>query len=325
MERESSGAQPSPPTELEPVEPVDTTATAEPELIASDSPAALREPETVELADLSSAEAQTDEPVDAPPAEPETAEARPSPLPQIILVLLVGVIAALVLKTYVFDTPVMGGVNKDGITSRPAFEPTRAVSGPDAKNPPAAPPSGQAAALPPPAGAGAAKVAQPAAPVAQPAAPPAAAPPAAAAPPSAAGKAALAATPAPAGQASDPDSARAAANAGNEAVQRGDLEAGIQQFTKAIQLDPAPVYYGLRGGANWRNKSLDAALADYNRSVELDPRNADNYFGRARVYKDMGKADLARQDLQAFLDLKPNTPAEAGIRQEAQQMMNDLR
>lgn len=135
----------------------------------------------------------------------------------------------------------------------------------------------------------------------------------------------MAATPAPGGQSSDSDGARVAANAGNEAVQRGDLDVGIQQFTKAIQLDPAPVYFGLRGGAYWRSKQLDAALADYNRAVELDPRNPDNYYGRARVYKDLGKTNEARQDLQVFLDLKPNTPAEAGIRQEAQQMMNDLR
>ena len=255
------------------------------------------------------------------PAEDETAPARPSPLPQIILVLLVGLISLAVLKTYVIDSPVVGGVNRDGTTSRPAFEPTRVQTGLGAKNALGAPPSGQAAVVPPPSNASAAKVAQP--PAA--AAPAAAPPPAAAGQPSAAGKVALAATPAPAKQGADPDAARVAANAGNEAVQRGDLDAGIQQFTQAIDLDPAPVYFGLRGGAYWRNKNLDAALADYNRAVELDPRNPDNYFGRARVYKDMGKSEPARQDLQAFLDLKPNTPGEAGIRQEAQQMLNDLR
>lgn len=248
--------------------------------------------------------------------EPETTEARPSPLPQIILILVVAIISLAVLKTYVFDNTVVAGVNKDGQTSRPIAEQPRAQAA--GANPPAAPVA-QAPVLPPPASAAAAKVAQPP----PPAAAAAAVAPASAAP-SAASKAALAATPVSVAKGSDPEGARAAANAGNEAVQRSDLDAAIEQFTRAVELDPVGVYFGLRGNTYWRKKNLDAALADYNRAVELDPQNADNYFGRARVYKDMGKGNEARQDLQVFLDLKPNTPAEAGIRQEAQQMLNDL-
>ncbi|MFN8471936.1 MAG: tetratricopeptide repeat protein [Anaerolineae bacterium] len=252
--------------------------------------------------------------------EPDTIEARPSPLPQIILILIVGIISLAVVKTYVIDNTSVPGVNKDGVTARPVFEPTRAPSGAAANSAPPAAAPGQAAVLPPPISAGAAKVAQPPAPAAA----PQAAAPAAAAPPSAAGKAALAATAVPSAKGPDPEGARVAANAGNEAVQRADLDAAIQQFTKAVELDPVGVYFGLRGNVYWRMKNLDAALADYNRAVELDPQNADNYFGRAHVYKDMNKADQARQDVQVFLDLKPNTPGEAGIRQEAQQMLNDL-
>ena len=290
LESETSEAFPSPPMASEASE-VPLLAPVEPEAIDLPTPA---------------------------PVEIEAVESRPSPLPQIILVLLVGLISLAVLKTYVIDNPVIGGINRDGTTALPAFEPTRVQTGLGAKNPPSALPSGQAAALPPPANAGAAKVAQPPASKA-------ALPPAAGAQPSAAGKAALAATPVAATQGSDPEGARVAANAGNEAVQRGDLDAAIAQFTKAIELDPVGVYFGLRGSTYWRRQKFDLALADYDRAVALDPRNADNYFGRARVYKDMGKSEQARQDLQVFLDLKPNTPAEAGIRQDAQQMLNDLR
>ncbi|MFN8482765.1 MAG: tetratricopeptide repeat protein [Anaerolineae bacterium] len=239
--------------------------------------------------------------------EPETIEARPSPLPQIILVLIVGIISLAVVKTYVIDNTVVPGVNKDGLTSRPIAEQPRSQGGGAVPNPAQA---AQPPVLPPPASAAAPKAVQP--------------PPAAAAAPSAAGKAAAAATPAVAPKGSDPEGASAAANAGNQAFQRADLDGAIEQFTRALELNPLGVYYGLRGNTYWRKANLDAALADYNRAVELDPQNADNYFGRAHVYKDMKKPDQARQDLQVFLDLKPNTPAEAGIRQEAQQMLNDL-
>jgi tetratricopeptide (TPR) repeat protein len=81
----------------------------------------------------------------------------------------------------------------------------------------------------------------------------------------------------------------------------------------------------LRGDVNWRAGNLDAALADYNQAIAMEPNAADGYFGRARVLRDKGDKEAAMADLQQFLDLKPNDAANAGIRKDAEDMMAGLR
>jgi tetratricopeptide (TPR) repeat protein len=129
----------------------------------------------------------------------------------------------------------------------------------------------------------------------------------------------------PAPASADPDAARAAAVRGNEASQREDFKTAIEQFTRAIELSPTALHYSLRGSVYWRQGQLEPALADYNQAIALDPRDADGYFGRARVQRDRGDKAAARRDLQTFLELKPNDAGNAGIRQEAQQILDGLR
>lgn len=123
----------------------------------------------------------------------------------------------------------------------------------------------------------------------------------------------------------DPDTANKLAAEGNQASQRQDYAKAIELFTQSLQLNPAPIYYGLRGDVNWRAGKLDDALADYNNAIAMEPGAPDGYFGRARVYRDKGDKASAIRDLQTFLELKPNDGGNAGIRQEAQELMNQLK
>lgn len=218
---------------------------------------------------------------------------------RLALAALVLLVALGVVWVYVINRPVIAGVTPPGQPGPILAVPTDRPSG----------------LRPPGAAQPVAKAAQPAVPQAQ-AAPKAAQPaPKANLPPPVA---------APAG-ASDPEAAGAAANAGNQASQRQDWETAIREFSRAIDLAPSGVYYSLRGDVYWRAGKLDQALADYNQAVALDPANPDGYYGRGRVQKDRGDKAAAVADLQQFLDLKPDDAANASIREQAQQWIDELR
>ena len=238
-------------------------------------------------------------------------------LPRLGLLAVVVLVCAGLLSLYVLSKPQMGGVPANAKAAAVVIVPTDRPSGLRGNNIAGlTAASGPAqAVLPPPVSAGA---------------PPAQAP--AAQPPAGQPPAAKANIPAPAPASNipqvsnpDPDTANKLAAEGNQASQRQDYARAIELFTQSLQLNPAPIYYGLRGDVNWRAGKLDDALSDYNNAIAMEPGAPDGYFGRARVYRDKGDKANALRDLQTFLDLKPNDAGNAGIRQEAQEMINQLK
>lgn len=223
-------------------------------------------------------------------------------LPRLLLIGLIalvalGLVSALVLnRTRIVGVPMAGYPTlAPAPTDRPSGLVPSGASGPVAAKPPPQP------ALPP----GAVPGAAPAAPKAQAPAP------------------APAAVPQPVNP--DPSGAAEAAAAGNQASQRQDYDTAIKQFTRAIELNPAPVFFGLRGDIYWRQGNFDAALADYSQAIAMAPTEADNYFGRARVWRDKGDKAAAVADLQQFLQYKPDDNVNASIRKQAQDLINELR
>lgn len=63
--------------------------------------------------------------------------------------------------------------------------------------------------------------------------------------------------------------------------------------------------YLTRGSLYWSLGRLDAALADYHRSLELNPRNDKAYAGRGNVYVERGQHEQALQDYQKAIALNP--------------------
>lgn len=230
-------------------------------------------------------------------------------LPRALLLLVVAVVSFGLVSMFVLNPPLLGGVNLEGRSSFPSM------------------PTDKPAGLRP---LGAAPPAQAVSPGAQPALPAAPSAVKAQVPAPAAKQAAQAPVvpkavniPQPANR--NPEGASAAAALGNQASQRQDYATAIQEFTRALEMDPSPVFYSLRGDVNWRAGKLDDAMADYNAVLTLDPGNADGFYGRSRVFRDKGDKTAAIADLEQFLSLKPDEPAHAGIREEAKRWIEELR
>jgi tetratricopeptide (TPR) repeat protein len=123
-------------------------------------------------------------------------------------------------------------------------------------------------------------------------------------------------------------------------VQMGDFDSGINDCTRAIELDPASLAgyfnrgaaymmkksYGLaiadfsaalrlesnfagaylcRGDAYRNEKNYDSAVVDYSRAIELDPRNAALYNNRGRAWLESGNFDNAIPDFTRAVELDP--------------------
>lgn len=97
---------------------------------------------------------------------------------------------------------------------------------------------------------------------------------------------------------------------------------------EAIELDPnEKSYYTRRGQAYWRLQKNDLALKDFNRAIELDPKDALGYGTRGAFlmfdkpesaigerglsYFALGKDDLAIRDYNAAIALHHKWPAGA--------------
>lgn len=51
--------------------------------------------------------------------------------------------------------------------------------------------------------------------------------------------------------------------------------------------------YCNRGLVHHKKGRYDCAIGDYNRAIEIDPRDVEAYFGRGNAYKDLGQYDRA--------------------------------
>ena len=98
---------------------------------------------------------------------------------------------------------------------------------------------------------------------------------------------------------------------GLDTADRGDYEAAIQDFTRAIELEYAPlnlVYYD-RGTAYHNLGDYEAAIADYSRSIELDP-DCENecyfdYNNRGVAYYGLGDLQAALADYSTAISFNP--------------------
>src|SRR6185436_18879012 len=69
---------------------------------------------------------------------------------------------------------------------------------------------------------------------------------------------------------------------GDAKYYEGDLNAAVADYDKAIELDPTNAgAYFRRGVVHDRKDETEAAIADYTRAIELKPRNTFAYNNRA--------------------------------------------
>ena len=90
--------------------------------------------------------------------------------------------------------------------------------------------------------------------------------------------------------------------------QVGKLEAAVADYNKAIELIPTDtVLYDNRGLLYSKLGEYDLALKDCNRSIELKPDHAASYFRRAAIYQKMQRFQLAVDDTTKGIELDPES------------------
>lgn len=93
---------------------------------------------------------------------------------------------------------------------------------------------------------------------------------------------------------------RAQAEAG-----QGKMEAAIADFKRSLAISPqhAPVHFEL-GWALLRLKRLDEAMIEFDKAIELDPKFPNSYFGKGMVLKQRGHTWKAHKYMEKACELK---------------------
>src|SRR5688572_17450241 len=103
------------------------------------------------------------------------------------------------------------------------------------------------------------------------------------------------------------DSAEKHLNQGVINYHTGNLQQAIQDFDRAIELDPnLAVAYGYRGTAYYLLEDLEQAKQNYTKAIELDPGFADAYYNRGRIYYESSALNEAIDDFTEAIELKPD-------------------
>jgi len=91
---------------------------------------------------------------------------------------------------------------------------------------------------------------------------------------------------------------------------RGELAAAIADFSKAIELDPKnPVVYSARGNVKLNTGELDEAIADHSKAIELDPSRRAPYINRGVAKIDKDDLEGAIADYTKAIELDPKVAA----------------
>lgn len=90
---------------------------------------------------------------------------------------------------------------------------------------------------------------------------------------------------------------------GNASADQAEHELAVDDFTRAIELDPGYVEaYLSRGVLYWRElRNAYRAIRDMTRVLELAPQRAEALFNRAIAYQMRGEHEQAMADFERYL------------------------
>ena len=105
----------------------------------------------------------------------------------------------------------------------------------------------------------------------------------------------------------DRDRAGAGIADGISRAWRGDVDGAIAAFDRSIALAPRNASAHLnRGMAYQRKGDLDRAIADFDQAVRIDPGAARGYYIRSLALRAKGNEKRARSDEQRAIEIDPN-------------------
>jgi TonB family protein len=97
--------------------------------------------------------------------------------------------------------------------------------------------------------------------------------------------------------------------------EKGDLDAALVDFGKAIEMRPDSFQaYLERGTAHLNKKAFELALTDLSKAVEINPKSAMAWSKRGDAYEKKGDAAKAKADYQKAVELDVNVePAKTNL------------
>lgn len=91
---------------------------------------------------------------------------------------------------------------------------------------------------------------------------------------------------------------------GDASFAKGDVEAAMMDYTKAIELNDADVSaLSSRAALYFGKNSFTLAIADYTKVIDLAPKNPAAYAHRGEAYEKKGNNDLALADYKKALEI----------------------
>ena len=87
-------------------------------------------------------------------------------------------------------------------------------------------------------------------------------------------------------------------NSGFSYAELGEHEKAIEDYSKAIELNPKnAAVYNNRGISYRKLEEYKKAIEDYSKAIELEPGDADAYYNRAYSYRKLGEHEKALDNL----------------------------
>ena len=97
-------------------------------------------------------------------------------------------------------------------------------------------------------------------------------------------------------------------NVGNDYAKKGQYDQAISDFNKALEISPRDAKaYSNRGIAYKKKGQYDQAISDYNKALEINPRYPEAYFNKALTYDKMGRIREAIEAYRGFIQNVPPT------------------
>ena len=113
-------------------------------------------------------------------------------------------------------------------------------------------------------------------------------------------------------------------NRGDGYNNKGDYDRAIADFNETIRLDPKDVHaYNNRGNAYQHKRDHDRAIADYNEVIRMNPKHAEAFNNRGRAYHNKLDYDRAIADLDEAIRLNPKYAVAYNNRGNAYQNKGD--
>jgi len=104
-------------------------------------------------------------------------------------------------------------------------------------------------------------------------------------------------------------------NRGNDYLGKGGLDAAIADYSKTLEINPrAARAYSNRATVYLKKGDLEQALSDCNKALEINPRKADAYSNRGVVYQRKGDFEQALSDYSKALAIDPRAAVAYGNR-----------